>query len=447
MNKFGKATLLAGASALALGLATSQQASAFNEVDWEWDANIREKIKIYIDPSWQYLDPRGLVQVETLQISVGDIKAYSKVSHVYNKVADVYGDPRTVDIYASGYTKGHLGVYGKTKGHLGVNGTAYGDVDVYGKTKGHLGVDGTAYGDIDVYGKTKGSLDVYGKAKGHISVYGKAKDSCWWGKCDYDPVKAAGYAKLDVYGKTKGHLDVASSGYNELDVYGKTKGHLGVAASGYNELDVYGKTKGHLGVKGGTYGKLKVDVYGTAEIPVIVPNKLADLAEVNSSATAVANINNITGNSAVLVHDAQISVYGGKGHGIPMVGNGGNSEGGGIDNTNLTAVLAALALGSPAYITAVSDVSHILNANVNSSATAVANLHSIDVEAELATDVMVIADIAQLNYGDVTAVSSVYDVSAYHFEGLGGLEKGLVNSSATAVGNISTINVSVGDGS
>jgi hypothetical protein len=423
MNKFGKATLLAGASALALGLATAQQASAFNDVDWEWDANVREKIKIYIDPSWELIDPRGLVQVETLQISVGDIKAYSKVSHVYNKVADVYGDPRTVDIYASGYTKGHLGVYGKTKGHLGVDGTAYGEVAVYGKTKGHL----------DTYGKTTGHLDTYGKAKGHISVYGKAKDDCWWGKCDYDPVHASGYAKLDTYGKTKGHLDT----------YGKTKGHLDVASSGYNELPVYGKTKGHLGVVGKTYGHLKTEVYGTAEIPVIVPNTLDDLAEVNSSATAIANVNAITGNSGVLVHDAQISVYGGGG--VQSLGKAGNGEGG-VDNTNLTAVLAALALGSPAYITAVSDVSHILNANVNSSATAIANVHSIDVEAEMPTDVMVIADIAQLNYGQVTAVSSVHDVSAYHFEGLGGLEKGLVNSTATAIGNVSTVTVKVGDG-
>jgi hypothetical protein len=39
MNTIGKLTLLAGASAFALGLAASQ-ASAFNDVDWEWDTDI-----------------------------------------------------------------------------------------------------------------------------------------------------------------------------------------------------------------------------------------------------------------------------------------------------------------------------------------------------------------------------------------------------------------------
>jgi hypothetical protein len=424
MNKFGKATLMAGASALALGLAASQ-ASAFEDVDWEWDTNINEKIKIYINPDFKFLDPRGLVQVESLQISIGDIKATSEVKHIYNKVADTYGDPISVPVYSSGYAKGHLGVYGKTRGHLDVVGTASGPIETYGKTKGHLGV--------------------YGKAVGEIDVYGKAKDDCWWGKrgkkCDYDPVKASGYADLGVYGKT----------------YGKLKTH----SEGWAELDVYGKTKGHLGVRGRTYGKLKVNTLGYAEIPVIVPNTLDDLAEINSSAVAVANLATVQGNSAVFVHAGQFSFGGFKDFKLhrndaPALASLDDSNDSGgkwwhdqPDNEHnqlagIALIAAGLGLIEPAHITATSTVKDILNANVNSSATAVANLHTIDVDAELATDVMVIADITQFQYGNVTATSTVKDVTAYHFAGLGGLENGLVNSSAVAVGNMSNINVSVG---
>jgi hypothetical protein len=382
MNKFGKATLLAGASAFALGLAMSQ-ASAFDDVDWEWDTDIQEKIKIKIDPDFDLLDPRGLVQVELLQISIGDIQATSEVKHVYNDVADVYGDPVTVYFDATGETSGHLGVYGYTKGQLGVVGSATGEID----------------------------------------VTGVAQDDCWWGhkgkKCDYDPVKASGYA----------------------------------------DLDVYGHTKGSLGVKGKTYGKLDVSVSGSVDLPVIVPNQLVDLAQVNSAATAVANLSTVSGNSAVFVHDGQFAIgdiggEGGKGGWIPTMASAEPVKGYGYyydpeDNSNLDLatiglVAAALGLIGPADIEATSNVAHILNASVDSSATAVANLHSIDVEAELATDVMVIADLVQFSYADVTATSTVKDVTASHFEGLGGLENGLVNSTATAVGNISTINVNVG---
>jgi len=384
MNKFGKATLLAGASAFALGLAMSQ-ASAFQDVDWEWDTDIQEKIKIKIDPDFWQLDPRGLVQVELLQISIGDIKATSEVKHIYNDVADVYGDPVTVDFTATGETSGHLGVYGYTKGQLGVVGSATGEID----------------------------------------VTGVAQDDCWWGhkgkKCDYDPVKASGYA----------------------------------------DLDVYGHTKGHLGVKGKTYGSLGVAVHGSVDLPVIVPNTLDDLAQVNSVATAVGNISTVEGNSAVFVHDGQFAI-GGIGldwlrveQDVASAKSGG--KGGGWDYdpqdnehvqlAEIALVAAALGIIQPAEITATSKVAYIENAAVDSAATAVANLHSIDVEAELATDVMVIADLTQFSYADVTATSKVHDVTASHFAGLAGLENGLVNSAATAVGNISTITVKVGDGS
>jgi hypothetical protein len=409
MNKFGKATLLAGASALALGLAASQ-ASAFDDVDWEWDTNIKEKINLYIDPSFWQLDPRGLVQVEQLQISIGDIKATSEVKHVYNDVGMTYGDPETVDIYVTGYAKGTLDVETDVKTHVATG----------------------------VY--TKVGTDVYGKAVGPIDVYGKAKDDCWWGrhgkKCDYDPVKAGGYADLDVYGHGKGY----GVGFG----YGKGKG--------------YGK--------GTAYGKLDVKAWGTAEIPVIVPNTIDDLAHIVSTATAIANVATVEGNSAVFVHDGQFAIgdvgYGKDGHQVPRTsgdavalvddsdyGHGGYYHYDPVDNTHhdlvgVALIAAALGLVDKADISAESKVFAIENASIDSDATAIANVHSIDVEAELATDVMVVSDLTQFSYADVTATSKVGGIYIDHFEGLGGLEDGLVNSVATAIGNVSSVNVSVG---
>lgn len=408
MNKFGKATLLAGASALALGLAASQ-ASAFDDVDWEWDTNIKEKINLYIDPSFWQLDPRSLVQVEQLQISIGDIKATSEVKHVYNDVGMKYGEPKLVPVY--------------------VEGTAYGKLDV--KTGVKTWVETDVYTDV--------STDVYGKAKGPIHVYGKAKDDCWWSyrgkKCDYDPVKAAGYAKLDVHGYGSG--------------YGKG----------------YGVGKGYGYGKGYAKGELHVVASGYAELPVIVPNTIEDLAHVTSTATAIANVATVEGNSAVFVHDGQFAI-GGVGYGkhdyqLPALGTSeavvvddsdwgyGGYKRDPEDNLNhdlagIALIAAGLGLIQPADITATSKVYAIENASVDSSATAIANVHSIDVEAEYATDVMVISDLTQFSYADVTATSKVGGIYADHFAGLGNLENGLVNSVATAIGNVSSVNVKVG---
>jgi hypothetical protein len=384
MNKYGKATLLAGASALALGLAASQ-AAAFDDVDWEWNTTINEKINLYIDPSFWQLDPIALIQVETLQISIGDIKATSEVKHVYNNVAPNYGEYQ--EIAVTGYTTGDLEVAGTVDENAYVNGNAY----------------------------------------GKVKVEGYAKDDCWWGKCDYDPVSAKGFAKLDVHGKA----------YTDgLPVSGTATGELGVV--------------------------------GTAWLPVIEAHEITDLAHVVSAATAVANIATVTGNSAVFVHDGQFA-FGGIGHKYGGVRTeydsleslAGDAEYNSkfweydpIDNTHhdlveIGLVAAALGLIQSADIDATSNVYAIENASVDSSATAIANMHSIDVEAASATDAMVVADLVQFSYADVTASSHVAGVSADHYSGLGALDadgniaRPLVNSVATAVGNISTITVGV----
>ena len=186
---------------------------------------------------------------------------------------------------------------------------------------------------------------------------------------------------------------------------------------------------------------------GEVEVPSDATfDALTELPSVVSSATAVANNTSISSSTAVELHEGQFAFN------TPDQLNNGNVNGADVDgvntdNSNLTAagVLGVYALtGSleSAKIKATSTVSDILNASVDSSATAVANNMSISLDPATATDSLVIADIVQFAYADVTAVSKVSDVTLVNYTGLGSLAGPVVNSLATAVGNNKSISVS-----
>ena len=177
-------------------------------------------------------------------------------------------------------------------------------------------------------------------------------------------------------------------------------------------------------------------------------DSLTELPAVISAATAVANNTSITSDVMVELHEGQFA--------FDVVepsnsGNGPNSqvdfEGGALtENSNLTAagVLGVLALNgdlAPAQIEATSTVSDILNASVDSAATAVANNLSVSIEPKTPGDSVLIADIVQFAYADINASSSVSSVSLNNYTNLGLLSGPIVNSVATAVGNNKSITV------
>lgn len=178
---------------------------------------------------------------------------------------------------------------------------------------------------------------------------------------------------------------------------------------------------------------------------------LTELPEVVSAATAVANNTSITSDTMIELHEGQFAFN------VQDDGNGnGNGNGQGpqvrfesgaeTDNSNLTAagVLGVLAISddlASSQISATSTVSDILNATVDSSATAVANNMSISMEPKSPGDSVLIADIVQFAYADVTATSSVSNVSLNNYTNLGVLDRPIVSSVATAVGNNKSISV------
>ncbi|MBL8780761.1 MAG: hypothetical protein JNL06_07425 [Alphaproteobacteria bacterium] len=215
-----------------------------------------------------------------------------------------------------------------------------------------------------------------------------------------------------------------------------------------------------------------------------------DLPSVISAATAVGNNQSITSDVPVFLHDGQFVAntldnyydYDTLKAAMPASLSGGN---GGYNAGNLhtdLAVLFTLASGfgllTPAEISASSTVYNINNATVDSTATAVANNLSVTLESNVTgepaasaglkttsvpcvwncgpggggnhdtaiiSNHVVIADITQFAYANVSAVSNVCDVELNEYTNLAPdvLGRPIVNSVATAVGNNVSITVGV----
>ncbi len=179
---------------------------------------------------------------------------------------------------------------------------------------------------------------------------------------------------------------------------------------------------------------------GTVEVPAsAVLSAATDLASVLSTATAVANNMSIASDVATELHIGQFAIGDGSGElgSVPDFGT---------NNSHMTVAgaLASLALNgslTKAKIEAKSTVSDILNASVDSSATAVGNNLTVAVAPATAADGLLIGDVVQFAYADVKANSKVTGVTLSNYSGLGSLTRPVVSSVATAVGNNASITV------
>ncbi|MEN3953493.1 hypothetical protein [Iodidimonas sp. SYSU 1G8] len=323
-----KAGLLAGVSAAVLGFATmgALPAKAFDDVNWRWDAQINETITKTGVINFT-LEPTGMVMLEDLQISIGDVTANSTVSGIYNHQPSGPGEggPMEVDL-----------------GSI--------DVDAQYGLGGDFLPGGTATGDV-----VTGTIE-----NGNV---------------------------------------------NETDIPAD-----GVNGSVSTTIDL---------------GSITVEMEPGESEPL---DALTELPEVISAATAVANNTSISGDTALQLHEEQWAV------GDITLG-GENSASDGLS-------LGSLGSVEPAKVKATSEVYDILNASVDSSATAVGNNLTVDIEAT-GDDRLAIADVKQIAIADVSAKSDVYDINVYNYTNMGALDRPLVNSVATAVGNNKSISVNV----
>lgn len=328
-----KTGLLAGASTLALGLMVSAApASAFDTVNWTWDAAITEvvtkNVTITID-----MAPTGMVMLEELQAQIGDVVATSTVSGISNNQPLTEGG--TADL---------------------------GNVDF----QFHYGLGGTGVVVLE------------------------------------DDFKSA---------------NVLSATVDEGDEF----------------PNINGTVIGTLNL-----GAVEVTPTGSYDA-------LTELPSVVSAATAVANNTSISTDVAVQLHEGQFTfnTTGDTGEGTLAALANADLTGGNRHQT-VAGLLTLAALSGdivPANVTATSTVSDILNATVDSTATAVANNLTVNVEPKSGADALLIGDVVQFSFANVSATSDVSAVSVNSYTNLGALDRAIVNSVATAVGNNKSITV------
>ncbi len=335
MKKHSKSTLFAGAAAGLLGMiGFAGSALAFDTVNWDWQNVTLENVAVDGQINLN-LDPTGLVQLEKMQVFIGDAIASSDVHNINNIQPTPASDGKasfTVSWAGTENDQPNPSVFGT--GILG-------------------GPQATLSGDLTGSGDISGTVD-------------------------------EGTDAMQL-----------SATFTDIPV--------SVAAS---------------------------DSY----------DALTQLPEVASAATAVGNNQSIASDVGVSLHDAQF-VFGG--YNPDAQGSLSYIDTG---NTSLSAALAFVTAGglgmiSPATIQATSNVSNIINATVDSNATAVANNASVDVTAASPSDALVMADYVQGALANVSAASTVTDVSFNHYTDLGNLGRPIVNSAATAVGNNLSIKV------
>lgn len=344
--KLSKKLFLASASVMVLGLGAPSTANAFESVEWNWNNDVNSTVDINVDVDNQ-LDVSGLVQIEKIQMNIGDVTATSVVNGVSNN------PPGALD------------------------GTA----------------TGTFTAPIDL------TADVDSNAPNN-------------------PITAVNINGGDL---------TASNGQGNVD-----------------------ENANQVNMQFDLSGTVEVDL---SEVEFDGINDAVDLPSVESTATAVGNNQSISSTVALNLHEGQYNM-GDIGFGydrdlppirpLPVEASAPATEVGGNTMTDILALAtigAAFGIIQQGDVTATSSVSDILNASVDSSATAVGNNLSVDLQANTPGDALLVADLTQFNYANVSANSAVSGVSVNNYANLGVLDGPLVNSVATAVGNNVSITV------
>ena len=409
--RLSKTALLGGVAALALGVSTigvTSEANAFTDVDWEWDLESDQKIEKNITIDIT-LAPIGDITDQILQIQIGHVTAESYVNGVYNKpIREKKLTP----------TWGYEKVYEKE-------------------------VDLEAELDFELEAEIEAELE----AEKKFGFIGK-KNGKWFGGFGAGGIEAELEAEIEA--EIEAELDF------ELDL--ETREKFILSTLQHKSLDA-----------------------------------LKELPHVVSSATAVGNSINVTSTNAMVEeHSMQLvadTIWGDRDsihppfnldveasveaeYELELNDNDVDTENF-FHNFAITRVLAASAgFIDKAEISATSEVYNIYNATVDSSATAVGNIKTIDLEVtekELDSghynDAVVLADITQVSIANVSATSKVGSgeklckngycygdgVTIYGYHNLGDLthevngavvKKPIVNSVATAIGN--AVNITVG---
>jgi hypothetical protein len=457
--RLNRKALMGTVAAVALGgyaIGVPTEAKAFDNVTWTWNQTILENINKTVSININ-IDPIGMVDDEIMQIQIGDVKAVSKVSGVYN------WKPLTEQVVAvHGYeNEKKLTVDGNY--HYDFSGSNNYGSEAYSKTSTTHSFSGNLKGDLTTTGDGV-PFFIGGVATGEANAS--------FPPPHFDANAHADFAAIGAFGTNgSASFDANASGF-------LTTGTDSSATESYKD---WYSAKGQ-GTFGGNLNITYSDITRIYGLAPAVQDALAELPVVKSDAVAVGNSISIETDTVVQEHSLQIVADTNCHHtdcGNPdfydadfkldaafkVNGDSVNVDSGNYmhDVALLTTLSAGAGLLKKADITATSNVSDILNASVESSATAIGNIKSISVDTTLPSNGLVIGDITQVSVADVSAYSTVggYQVpvltslecvndcgggypnsggiNIVNYTGLGGVA--IATSTATAIGNAVNIKV------
>ena len=429
MERTKKYSLLALCTPLLAATVGIKTAHSFDTVIWRWNVDITEHVtkNAAIDIN---LSPTDMIFVEQHQTNIGNISAVSRVNDIANTGTSTIVTEDFVET-----TSEMLFIDVDYDAQLQIGSGTNDGANPMGAAK--YGTDG-AFTDSSLAG-----------AQSHLALYTMLQNnpnSIDHEKSFVDEATQyfeiyAYFDELDLYAKIKGYYDSCTPGgancmpTGDIELYRLSGDQKVFIATGtlsqQNGVDMV-NTAG----PGGEV-KLSADIDGALEWQevfsqivsqrqVLIPataNALTDLPSVVSAATAVANNSTIGGNSALQLDISQLSW-------------GGVNDQETADPSQLFPAFEG-ELGSiwPGEISATSTVGQVLGASASSSATAVVNNQRVGLTLEGPGEGLILADITQLSFNNVSAVSVVGDVKLNDYLNLGLVERPVAVSDATAVGN------------
>lgn len=496
--RLNRKALMGTVAAVALGgyaMGVSTEAQAFDTVNWTWNQTIRENVSKTVDIDIT-IDPLGMIDDELLQIQIGDVTAESHVSGVYN-----WKPVSEQVVGVLGYKRSQLLDLDASYGYNLSGGADFTSYD-YEKTKDTIRHDvnnstKTTDSTTDSFrGKLDGELVVSSRSNNPALFVGGAGAAAGWFTLNPLAGNLGGAGAIGVIGADaieEGDASFAGELGGSWTDSNRTSStrvvdnetinetiHDSTSRNGYT-YDLSGEGSGNLWLS------LKTeDITRFYGLYPVLQDATKELPKVESVATAIGNLISIESDVAVQEHSLQVVADTNCNHvdeGATGTERGCNPDFDsaqfdldadlnvndqfvGVDTGNTyhdVAVLTTLAAGAgllkKADITAVSTVDDILNASVESTATAIGNLKSIDLTTSNPENGLVIADITQVSIADVSAYSTVggglYEsrellsegyygggINLVNYNHLGGLT--IAKSTATAIGNVVNIGVNSG---
>jgi len=412
MRTFNKMALYGSVSALALGLAMSQ-ANAFDKVDWDWNNDVEQTVDIDVDVAID-LDPIGLVQVEKLQISLGNKSAVARLDAFINDPHQSYEDGLTQTTVTQ--------TDGDFAGRFRFGGVIQ-DEEIADIRNGMRTRTPVYTADTDRF---------FGRG-GFSGEYSETVDVT----VDVaDPINALKHLpQVEVSALAIGNSEsitstVAVAIHEGQFTVGAPTGEGG-GMNGTVQIPV------ELAVTGGAEGYIDIDANDGN------PNQSVGLVGIAGSpdgqSVTEGGVAGINGSEAPLEVTGLATGF----VNVPVLGTSDwlNAEN---EHTALADTMLSLALSgliTPAQLTATSLTGLVVNAAADISATSISNNHAIQLDAGSADDALVVADLVQFSYADNSANAYLGLQTVSNYVNLGKLDNAVSSVSAVAAGNISNITV------